>query len=82
MAGGGGGVIDVIVYPKLYARSLAVKLEEMYLIFSFLYDRSSYLCLCGGFGPLYINYLQTVLWSVAISSWGQFYGLESSSWYW
>lgn len=55
----------------------------MYLIFFFFtIATSSYLCLCGGFGPLYINYLQTVLWSAAISSRGQFYGLESSSLYW
>lgn len=89
MVWGGGGegwdFINVTVYLKLYARPVAVKLEEMYLNF-FLHDRHKFMppSVWGVWAviPRVINFLQTVLWSAAISSRGQFYRLESSSCYW
>lgn len=71
---GGGSVIDVTVYLKLYARPVSMKLEEMYLFF--FYDHRKFMppSALGVWAviPRVINFLQTVLWSAAISSRGQF----------
>lgn len=66
-----GGVIDVIVYLKLYARPVAMKLEEMYQNF---YNRHRFMpvCVVGAVIPNVINFLQTVLRSAPISSRGNF----------